>query len=83
MATEWATAKSSERAPNWGLFSTSYISGFCQKTVLDHPGWHRDLSAVDLSSYVQGLSRKKLWWTPDTQTVQEPADGTSHLSSMQ
>jgi hypothetical protein len=82
MAIEWETAENDGRAPNWGLFTNDYISGFCQKVATEHPGWHSDLYALDLSSYMISLPKKKLWWLPELQAVEEITNSTSHLSNM-
>jgi hypothetical protein len=79
MAPEVASAMTKKRDPNWGLFTTDYISGFCQQVVLDHPGWHKDLSALDISRYLDSsFNKKKPWWIPGQEGLQEAADGTSH-----
>ena len=68
VAEEWTHADNTGRAPNWGLFTTSYISRHCRQIAKNEPLWHRDLFAVDLSSYLRGITnKKKLWWVTDPQ----------------
>ena len=77
VAEEWTHADNTGRAPNWGLFTMSYISRHCRQIAQNEPLWHRDLSAVDLSNYLRGITnKKKLWWVTDPQLQAGAPDGT-------
>jgi hypothetical protein len=79
MAEEWHRAKTAETDPNWGLFTKAYLTTFCDRVATEHPGWHKDLRALDLSSYIgSSFDKKAPWWIPDQEAGQEAGDGASH-----
>jgi hypothetical protein len=76
VADEWTNADTAGRAPNWGLFTTSYISRHCRQMAKNESLWHKDLFAVDISSYLQGITnKKKLWWVTEPQRLVGTPDG--------
>lgn len=82
MGEEWQVARTDGRSPNWGIFTTSYISASCTKMASDHPDWHRDIYALDLSTYIKPNAKKKPWWLHGPQVVEAPDEGTLCLSSI-
>jgi hypothetical protein len=61
--------------PDWGIIAVDKISEACNNVASKHPGWHFDLSALDLSGYLQGVHKNKRWWITDAPVAEEPADG--------
>jgi hypothetical protein len=86
MGAEWASAEKLVHDPDWSIFTTAYISSYCETLRSDHPGWHPDLYASDLSGYLLGQSKRKLWWLPGAQAgqtaIQARSDGAPAISDV-
>lgn len=62
--------------PDWSIFTKEYITLYCTAQKRAQPGWNADLASVDLSHYVAGQPRKKLWW------VDTPVLSQGYMESM-
>jgi hypothetical protein len=62
MGSEWVAAGKEGRAPNWANFSMPIVSASCQQQAERWPDWHPDLTAEDISTYLQEVPPKLLWW---------------------
>ena len=69
MADEWDNSRKDKRDPQWNALSITYVTQVCQNVAADHPDWHKDLTTLELSTYLRGLTQRKRWW------VQEMEDG--------
>jgi hypothetical protein len=73
MKEEWRTSVRAGYRPRWEAITMASIVRICQRVEAEHPDWHPDLYALDLSAYLRGLTKKRKWW------LQEPKDSTSQM----
>jgi hypothetical protein len=71
MGAELQTSLNAERLPSWDNLSSDYIARLSREVASEHPDWHADLYALDLSAYMVGPALKNQWW------VDVPEDGAS------
>ncbi|KAF8269518.1 hypothetical protein EI94DRAFT_1799068 [Lactarius quietus] len=62
MTVEWKAAEVEKQSPDWSIFTTDYISSYCENQKANEPDWHPDLSSLDLGPYLEGLQEHKRWW---------------------
>jgi len=62
MGGEWVAAEREGRAPNWANFAMPIVSASCKQQAERWPDWHPDLTAEDISTYLQEVPPKLLWW---------------------
>ncbi|KAF8268165.1 hypothetical protein EI94DRAFT_1800752 [Lactarius quietus] len=75
MSREWKKAEEESRMPDWSIFTTHYISGFCENQRASEPDWHLDLSSLDLGPYMEGLQDHRRWWEVSLPAPQDVEDG--------
>ena len=81
MGAKWHEAHKEKCWPNWSIFTSEYIAQICQATSVANPTWHSDLTALDISAYLAGMSPKKFWWLADAPSAPETLDDMWPLSS--
>ncbi|KAF8258657.1 hypothetical protein EI94DRAFT_1707798 [Lactarius quietus] len=74
MSREWKKAEEESRMPDWSIFTTDYISGFCANQRANEPDWHSDLSSLDLGPYMEGLQDHRRWWEVGLPATQDDED---------
>jgi hypothetical protein len=77
MGVEWRLALREGRTPDWGSITPQHVEELCQVAVAANSEWHADLTSIDLSGYLSGMSEAKLWWLHPA--VSEAADGMYNI----
>ncbi|KAF8258426.1 hypothetical protein EI94DRAFT_1815345 [Lactarius quietus] len=74
MSVEWKVAEAEKRSPDWSIFTTDYISSYCENQRVNELDWHPDLSSLDLGPYLEGLQEHKRWWEVGLPAAQDNED---------
>ncbi|KAF8262902.1 hypothetical protein EI94DRAFT_1704413 [Lactarius quietus] len=74
MSVEWKAAEAEKRSPDWSIFTTDYISSYCENQRANELNWHPDLSSLDLGPYLEGLQEHKRWWEVGLPAAQDDED---------
>jgi len=62
MTAEWKDASESGRRPRWNVFTDTYLKQVCDQVAIANPQWHPDLYATNISTYIAGMTSRKMWW---------------------
>ena len=80
---EWVDSQSSGRSISWAGLTVNAITQACEQQRANPrmEDWHPHLSASDLSSYLDEVAPKYLWWRHPVPPAAEPAeDGACYWS---